>query len=166
MVASSSSGPTSVRDWGSGQEEGRAEEAGLLGLPSRSPWELFIFSQVLRVIWKTLQGTSSSSAGVFILPVDRLTSSHPWSVREGVLLPSLASPFPCVSGGMWSPSPPCLCQVGTSLEKTCLTLSLAPFLSILPASLGSPSRKPSFIPPLPFSFIRPNFSLEYRRSSP
>ena len=32
MVASSSSGPTSVRDWGSGQEEGRAEEAGLLGL--------------------------------------------------------------------------------------------------------------------------------------
>ena len=30
------------------------------------------------------------------LPADRLTSSHPWSVREGIFLPSLASPF-CVS---------------------------------------------------------------------
>lgn len=96
----------------------------------------------------------------------QLTSSHPWSVREGVLVPSLMPPFPCVSGGMWSPSPPCLCLVGTSLERSCLTLSLAPFPSTLPASLGSPSRKPSFLPPLPFSFIPPNFPLEYRRSSP
>ena len=62
---------------------------------------------------------------------------------------------------------PCrLCLMGTSLGRSCLTLSLAPFPSTLPASLGSPSRKPSFIPPLPFSFIHPNFSLEYRRSSP
>ena len=58
--------------WWGGRREGEWRRRGSWLFSPGSPWELFIFSQVLSVIWKTLQGTSSSSARVFLLPADSL----------------------------------------------------------------------------------------------
>lgn len=104
----------------------------------------------------------------------QLTSSHPWRVREGVLLPTLVPAFPSVSGGIIHPSQSMSPPTGPVFVRWARRWkgAVLHFLSFpspkpsLPASLGSPSRRLSFLPPLPFSFIYPNFSLEHRRSSP
>ena len=109
-VTSFSSCPTStlpsVRDWGRGEGGGRVEEAKFLALPSQPSLGVVHLQPDSERYLEDTPGNQLQLCRCLYLVCrqTQLTSSHPWRVSEGVLLPTLVPPFPSVSGGIIHPS--------------------------------------------------------------